>query len=234
MSKKFNIIIGISISIFVVCAICFAIYYYAVFLPEQENAYIRLRPDNEYYNTKLVVYEEENPTLGDVDVAFIGDSLTDGYDLATFYPQYNAVNRGIAGDTTFGVEYRLKVSLYDINPKVVVMLIGGNNYKTMFQNYENILKKLKTNLPNSHIVLLSLTALGGDFIRLNPTFQQNNTRIKALANSYNFNYIDVFTPLCNSETGGIYEEYTTDSVHLTAQGYQVLTNAITPVLESLI
>ncbi|MBQ7603104.1 MAG: hypothetical protein IJU58_03075 [Clostridia bacterium] len=234
MSKKLKMIIGLIVGFVVLCAACFSVYYYAIFLPGQKDAYIKLRPNNEYYNNKLIAYEEENPTLNDVDVAFIGDSLTDGYDLSLFYPQYNTINRGIAGDTTFGVEYRLKVSLYDINPKVVVMLIGGNNYKTMFQNYESILQKLQTNMPNSHVVLLSLTALGGDFSGLNNTFKQNNAVIQSLAQKYSFEYIDIFTPLYNNETGGIYDEYTTDSVHLTTQGYQVLTNAITPVLAELI
>ena len=34
--------------------------------------------------------------------------------------EINVLNRGICGDTTFGVENRLEVSLYDVNSKIVV------------------------------------------------------------------------------------------------------------------
>lgn len=67
-----------------------------------------------------------------MDVAFIGYSLTDRYDLEEYYPQYVTANRGINGDTTFDIEKRLQISLYNLKPKVAVMLIGVNNPDTMF------------------------------------------------------------------------------------------------------
>ena len=95
-----------------------------------------------YYNEKLLAYEEENRLYekGQVDVVFLGDSLTDGYDLKKFYPDYLTLNRGISGDTTVGLEKRLDVSAYDVQPKVVVMLIGANNMDQMLDNYESILR----------------------------------------------------------------------------------------------
>ena len=90
-------------------------------------------------------------------MACLGDSLTEGYDIVKFYPYYKVVNRGIGGDTTFDLEKRLKVSAYDLKPKVLVMLIGANNFKTMFNNYERMVSSIKENLPNTEIVLLSLT-----------------------------------------------------------------------------
>ena len=92
----------------------------------------------DYYNAKVEQYEAENASVYGVDVAFIGDSLTDGYDLSLYYPEFSVANRGIGGDTTFGVEERLKVSLYDANPRVIVMMIGSNNIYTMFENYEGL------------------------------------------------------------------------------------------------
>ena len=232
MTKKAKIITTI-ISVALAISVAFLCFYYYYLLPQQRRAE-QQRVFKEYYNAKINLFENENKTLSDVDVAFIGDSLTDGYDLNTYYPQYKTTNRGIAGDTTFGVQKRLKVSLYDASPKVVVMLIGGNNLGTMLENYEDILSSIKTNLPLTHIVVLSLTAMGGSFASKNELAQQNNAQIQTLATQYGCNYIDIFTPLYNPEMGEIYAEYTTDSVHLTAKGYQVLTNAITPVLQTLI
>lgn len=234
MTKNKKIVISICAVVLSIVIVACGIYFFAVILPKQIKQKELQKTFEEYYNGKVASFEEQNKTLTNVDVAFVGDSLTDGYDLNTFYPQYNVVNRGISGDTTFGVENRLKVSLFDITPKVVVMLIGGNNYQTMFENYESILQKFKTNLPGSHIVLLSLTALGQPYANLNSAFQQNNTQIETLAEQYQFEFVDVFTPLCDQTTGEIFPQYTTDGVHLTSQGYQVLTNCITPVLQTLL
>ena len=102
----------------------------------------------------MAVYEAENEEYADyeVDVAFLGDSLTDMYDVKTYYPQYLVSNRGIGGDTTFDLENRLQASVYDLKPKVAVMLIGANNFDTMFDNYERILMGLDEHLPNPKII----------------------------------------------------------------------------------
>ena len=183
----------------------------------------------------MTFYEEENQKYADyeVDAAFLGDSLTDGYDLQKFYPQYTVANRGIGGDTTVDLEGRLKTSVYDLKPKVTIMLIGANNPDSMFDNYENILIGLKNNLPKTKIILLSMTSMGGEhWGKHNKTAAYNNVKIKLLAEKYGFEFVDLYSPLLNLEDGEIYDEYTTDGGHLTDKGYEVLTREITPVLEA--
>ena len=196
----------------------------------QYNEFVRLY--HQHYNDRLALFEEENKTLSDVDVVFLGDSLTEGYDLKTYYPEYNVVNRGIGGDTTFGLEKRLQVSAYDINPKMVMMLIGANNFDTMMDNYENIVISLKENLPNCDITLLSLTSMTKDWGRNNQKAQNNNIKIKEYANKYNLRYLDLYNPLLDEATNELRLEYTTDGGHFTPQGYEVITSVIKPVITS--
>ena len=183
------------------------------------------------------MYEKENSTLEPfcMDVAFIGDSLTDMYDVAKYYPDLNVTNRGIGGDTTFDLEGRLQVSLYDVQPKVVVMLIGANNFSTMFENYEDILEGFKENLPNSKVILLSLTSMGGDvWGPHNHLAAFNNVKIKALAEKYGFEYVDLFTPLMDMDTQEIYPEYTIDGGHFTDKGYEVVTAEVRPTIDRVL
>jgi lysophospholipase L1-like esterase len=193
-----------------------------------------LRQIAEYRAAKIAAYEDENEKYADfqVDVAFIGDSLTDGYDVAAYYPDLLVSNRGIGGDTTFDLEGRLAVSLYDLQPKVVVMLIGVNNIGQMFENYERILVSLREHLPNTKIVLLSLTSMSGDWGKNNQLAAYNNVKIKLLAEKYSYEYVDLYSALLNLESGEIYPEYTTDGGHLTPLGYEVLTRKITPVVKA--
>jgi lysophospholipase L1-like esterase len=187
----------------------------------------------EYRDAKIKLYISENNEYDDyeVDVAFLGDSLTDGYDVKSYYPDYLVVNRGIGGDTTFDLENRLQVSLYDLKPKVIVMLIGANNFKTMFDNYENILKGFQQNVPNSKVILLSLTSMSKEWGKNNNIAKENNIKIQELATKYNYEFIDLYNPLLNPTTNEIYEEYTTDGGHLTPKGYEVLTKCITPIIK---
>lgn len=214
-----------------------AIVYFAIVLPKEREEEELKAAVRAYYDAKLEQYERENVEYEDfeVDVAFIGDSLTDGYDLAKYYPQYLTANRGIGGDTTFGVEERLQVSLFDLKPKVVVMLIGANNMDTMLQNYESILQSLKENLPESKIVLCSLTAMGGEhWGRKNQLAAYNNVSIKLLAQKYGYTYVDLYSALYDVSIGEVYEGYTVDGGHFTHEGYTVVTAQITPVLEKLL
>ena len=116
----------------------------------------------EYYENKVAFFAEENKLYspGEVDVAFIGDSLTDGYDIVKYYPEYKVLNRGIGGDTTYGLLARLDVSVYELKPKVIVMLIGANNLKNMFEDYENLITGIKQNLPQTQLIICSLTSMG--------------------------------------------------------------------------
>ncbi len=221
----------------VLALIALATVYFAVILPEKQEEKKIQEMVRVYRAAKLDQYTRENAGYDDyeVDVAFIGDSLTDGYDLPKYYPQYVTANRGIGGDTTFDLEARLQVSLYDLKPKVVVMLIGANNMDSMFENYESILQSLKQNLPESKIVLLSLTSMGGEhWGRKNQLAAYNNVTVKLLAERYGYEFVDLYTPLYDVSKGEIYESYTTDGGHLTPLGYQVLTEQITPVLEKLL
>ena len=235
MTRKLKMITIISsmTSLIVTIALIFGL----VVIPEinkQKKREEIMRNAKSYYDQKVAQFEEENNTLTNVDIAFVGDSLTDGYDTKRFFSQYKTANRGIGGDTTFGVEKRLKVSVYDISPKVVTLLIGINNINTMFENYESILQQLKENLPNSKIVLLSLTAMTSYWAYNNEKAILANQKIKVFAKEYGFEFVDLFTPLCNPETNELYEEYTIDGGHFTEQGYQVITNTLTPVFERLL
>lgn len=235
MTVKRKVIIAVT-ALTVLILIALAIYAFAVVLPQKRKEEQLLKALKEYYDEKIAIFDAENEKYDDyeVDVAFLGDSLTDGYDLKKYYPQYLTVNRGIGGDTTFGLEKRLKVSVFDLKPKVVVMLIGANNFDSMFNNYENILIALKDNLPSTKIVLLSLTSMGKNWAKNNQKAAYNNVKIKLFAEKYEFEFVDLYSPLLNLETGEIYEEYTTDGGHLTPKGYEVFTNTLAPVLKKLL
>ena len=233
MKKKLILIFAGVLALAVAAA---AVWFFAFHLPDVREKKERQQIVADYYAMKVAMYAQENEKYEDyeVDVAFLGDSLTDGYDLERYYPQFVTVNRGIGGDTTFGLEKRMQVSVYDLKPKVVVMLIGANNLHNMFDNYEKLLIGLRDNLPETKVVLVSLTSMGMDWAHMNQLAAYNNVKIKLLAEKYGFSYVDLYAALFNLETGEIRAEYTTDGGHQTHEGYEVFTANITPVVTALL
>ena len=214
-----------------------AVAYFGFLLPQQRAREETARMVQQYRSAKMEQYRQENQRFEDyaVEVAFLGDSLTDGYDLEKYYPDYVTANRGISGDTTVTLEERLQVSVYDLKPRVAVMLFGANNMDTMLDNYEGILMGLQENLPDTKVVLLSLTAMGGEhWGRKNQLAAYNNVSIKLLAEKYGFSFVDLYSPLYDVSIREVYAGYTSDGGHLTHEGYTVIIAAITPVLQELL
>ena len=235
MNKRVKVIIAVALALLILVTV--ALVWFLKILPERE----RQREQQEffaflqqYYKDKSASFAEENKTLGEVDVAFIGDSLTDGYDLATYYPGISVINRGIGGDTTHGVYDRLEVSVIEPAPKVIVMMIGTNNLGDMFTDYEDIILEIKKSLPDTHLVLLSIPPSSDNYAERNGQIAINNVKIKSLAEAHGCTYVDVFTPLFDFERNQLCAEYTIDGLHFTPLGYSVITAEVKPVLEELL
>ena len=60
-------------------------------------------------------------------VVFMGDSITDGWRLAEYFPGKPYVNRGISGQTTPQMLVRMYPDVIDLMPKVFVILAGTND-----------------------------------------------------------------------------------------------------------
>ncbi len=232
MKKQLKIIVIMAAAL-ILAVTAFLLVWFLYAVPKREEREFQ-RLVSEYRAAKLARYAEENAALlpGEDHVVFLGDSLTDGCALERYYPEYKTLNRGIGGDKTSDLVDRLKVSAYDAHPAAVVLLIGGNNLGTMFDDYEEILKGLQGALPEAKVVVVSLTAMGGRFAQKNALVCLNNVKIKLLAEKYGYLYVDAFTPLFDPEINEIKPEYTSDGAHLTDAGYKVLTAEVKKALST--
>ncbi len=233
MKKKLVLLIAFLLALALVAGV---VYYFVVKLPESQEREAREKEYKAFYAQMLEEYARENERYDDfaVDVAFLGDSITAGYDVKSYYPEYLVANRGIGGETTYGLKDRLDVSVLDLKPKVCVMLIGGNNIDTMFEDFEDILISFQEKIPETKIVLVSLSPTSDPIAERNKTLAYNNVKIKLLADKYGYEFVDIYTPLFDLETGKMKAEYTPDGAHHTPEGYRVITEAIKPVVDELL
>jgi hypothetical protein len=90
-----------------------------------------------HWTKRVDTFRAENATLkrGPSDpyyTVFLGDSLTEGFDLAKYFPGHLTLNRGIISDHIGiggdqGVLQRLDVSVADCHTSRVILLIGVND-----------------------------------------------------------------------------------------------------------
>ncbi len=93
-------------------------------------------------------------------VVFFGDSITQGWtSLAKDFPNQFVVNRGISGDTSRGLRYRLREDVLDLHPRAVSLLIGTNDLalggtpSQVIDNIRAIIAELEKQNRNVRIVL---------------------------------------------------------------------------------
>ncbi|WP_016953913.1 GDSL-type esterase/lipase family protein [Catenovulum agarivorans] len=183
----------------------------------------------------------------DVDVLFVGDSITEGWMWHGVWQeqiaQLNAANFGIGGDHTANILWRLQQLPADnkLSPKVVVLLAGVNNFghlqetpEQIFAGVISIVAQLKVNFPQAKILLNAVLPYGEnpqDWSR--GQVKQLNHYIKSLNkldNVYFRDYGDAFL----QADGKISKEIMGDFLHPTRQGYLAWADVMLPDIKSLL
>lgn len=189
----------------------------------------------------------ERATKGDVNVLFLGDSLTHGWENAKevwerSFSQLHAAEFGIQGDQSQHVLWRIKEGkeLEGIHPRVVVLLIGVNDLaegKTPGETAKGIaavVRELRRQRPGANILLLGIFPHGQTAISpLRAKIKQVNERIANLDDARRVHYIDFGVRFLDKD-GNLTNEIAPDFVHLSSKGYQIYADEIRPILEDLL
>ena len=184
---------------------------------------------------------------GNVDLIFIGDSITQGWEGSgkavwdQYYGSRNAVNLGIGGDRTQHVLWRLDHGNIDgITPKVAVIMIGTNNSNgqdntvaEIADGIRAIVARLRAELPETEILLLDIFPRG-----LNPNpqrgkiLQANQIVCKVADHDKKVHYLATGHHFVEDD-GTISKAIMPDSLHLSPAGYQIWADAIEGELRKL-
>jgi len=180
----------------------------------------------------------ERVKKGNVDLIFIGDSITQGWEgagkeaWAKHYGSRNAVNLGIGGDRTQHVLWRLdNGNIEGIKPKLAVIMIGTNNSgsntsEQIADGITAIVKKLREKLPETKILLLGIFPRGVDDNDAKRKVNAGANEIVAkLADGKMIEYRDI-GPKFLDDKRVLSKEVMPDLLHLTPAAYQTWANAI--------
>lgn len=197
----------------------------------------------------------ERAKKGDVDVLFLGDSITQGWEgsgktvWANQFKDWKAANFGIGGDQTQHVLWRITEGkeLEGIEPKIVVIMIGTNNVgsntaEEIAGGVKAIIDTLQKAKPKMKVLLLGVFPRTGKAVpkdatvaaELQPKIKQINDLIAKFDDGgKTVKYLDFGAKFLN-EKGELPKTLMPDYLHLSADGYKIWADAITgPVAELL-
>lgn len=198
------------------------------------------------YEQRVQEFRLYNEKVEPGQVVFVGDSLTENFNLSECFPAspYRFYNRGIGGDTTEGLKKRLNESVFDLSPKVIVLLIGINDFalfphatpESVAASIQDVVKRIQAQLPKAKILLEALYPVHSTLdpkIDAGSVGNKNNADIlktnELISQIDGVRFLDFWPTLCD-EKGELKLEYTREGLHLNATGYF----AIGPMLEKTI
>lgn len=183
---------------------------------------------------------------GNVDLLFIGDSITHGWEgggkdvWAKYYEKRNAVNLGIGGDQTQHVLWRLDNGNIDgVAPKLAVLMIGTNNAgsntsEDIATGVKAIVDKLRAKLPNTKVLVLGIFPRGADNEdKLRKVNAKANEIIAKLADNKNVFYLDIGPKFLAADNSTLSKDIMPDLLHPQATGYIIWASAIEPEIAKL-
>ena len=185
---------------------------------------------------------------GGIEVAFLGDSITQGWETAgkavweKHYAGRKAANYGFGGDSTQHVLWRVQNGEFDgLSPKAIVLLVGTNNARhgdftpeQIAAGIREILNALAEKCPRSKVLLLGILPRGPDVadpIRLK--CEAVNALLPALADGQRVHFLNVNAKLLAAD-GTLPKELAPDLLHLSAKGYSLWADAMEPKLAELL
>lgn len=185
---------------------------------------------------------------GEIDVLFLGDSITDAWRAKSqqeiwnkYFAPLKAANFGIGGDRTQHVLWRIQNGeLEGIQPKVVVLMIGTNNSGGRDNNAEeiaagvtSIVKEIQKRSPSTKILLLGIFPRGEKPNPQREKLEQVNQIIAKLDDGKSVKYLDIGKVFLEAD-GSIRREIMPDFLHLSVDGYQRWADAIKEPLMGLL
>lgn len=187
----------------------------------------------------------ERAKKGKVDLLFLGDSITQGWNEETnpiwkrFYGPRHAANFGIGGDRTQHVLWRIKNGELDgIKPMVAVLMIGTNNVSSntpdeIAHGVTAIVQELRQRLPETKILLLAVFPRSQKPDSIRDRLKSVNEKIAKLNDGDHVRFLDIGKAFLE-EDGTISNEIMPDYLHLSRSGYRRWAEAMEPTLWSML
>ena len=176
------------------------------------------------------------PASGENRVVFFGDSITDIWKLADYFPGKPYINRGIGGQTTPQMLVRFRQDVINLQPKVVVMLAGTNDIagntgpmrnEDIEANYASMAELARVHgirmVFASVLPIHNYTERAKDFFAQRPQSRilELNAWLKDYCSKNSLVYLDYFSAMVDDK-GMLKKDLADDGLHPNDAGFKVM------------
>ena len=175
---------------------------------------------------------------GDIDLLFVGDSITDGWRNRglevwnKYFAPLKAANFGIGGDTTQGVLWRMQNGELDgFKAKLIVLMLGTNNINRnpnaeIADGDRLIIEEFKKRQPQAKVLVLGIFPRAVEPTSpLRAAIKEINLMLAKLADNKQVFYLDIGEKFLAPD-GTLTPEIMPDALHPNLAGYQIWADAI--------
>lgn len=182
---------------------------------------------------------------GGVDLLFVGDSITAGWNWDIWqknFAQYNPANFGVGGDHTGNLLWRLEHGdKGNLKPKAIVLLIGVNNFghlnetpQQVFDGIKAVVKTLRKNYPKAKILVNGVFPFEESATSPKRAQVKEVNALVAKLDDHKHVFVKDYGALFLQPDGTISKEVMGDFLHPTAKGYQIWVDAMLPDIQKLL
>ena len=208
-----------------------------------------------FADTRREEFDHKNATILanniDVDVCFIGDSITHFWETAAMFRDCGTViNRGIGGDDVSGLLHRFAADALQLEPRITVVLIGFNNllclkeiedegspeytakaeevFNTVVSGWRDIIEACRGH--NQRLIMCSLLPTVWP-PKLNNMIFRLNDALRALCRETGTELCDWHGALLGGDAFSVNYDLTFDGTHPNGFGYAKMKEALRPYLD---
>ncbi|MCW0483902.1 GDSL-type esterase/lipase family protein [Gaoshiqia sediminis] len=192
-----------------------------------------------YYEQRRTLFESLPNSKK--EIIFLGNSITDGGEWAELFQNKRIKNRGISGDVTEGLLFRL-YEVTESKPAKVFLLIGINDLArgiskdTVFNNIYRIASLIEEHSPKTKVYIQSILPVNPEFGKFSGHCSKTeeimwiNQQLREWCAKTSVPFVDLFSHFKNEDNNWINPSYTNDGLHLTGEGYQLWATIIQRLL----
>lgn len=169
------------------------------------------------------------------EIVFVGSSTIRRWDLAASFPDLKTINRGFGGSEMADATRYVDRIVIPYSPRLVVVYsgdndIGGTTSEQIVISFERFVRAVHAKLPQTRIVIIGIKPSLLRWAQID-RMRTANTMLRAFCERDDrLAFVDVDNAMLGWDEKPRRELYVEDGLHLTPQGYQILSTLLRPFL----
>ena len=193
---------------------------------------------DEAFIENFLRWDQKN-TYVENGILFLGSSSIRKWPTSNYFDYLPIINRGFGGSHISDVNYYFKNIASIYKPRTIVLYAGDNDIagkktpEQVLEDYIDFIILVREHLPQTKIIYLPIKPSPSRWSMWND-MRQANRLIKMYTDSDNMQYYaDTATPMLDSQGKPLGDLFVDDSLHLSKKGYDLWSEILKPILDSL-